>query len=194
MSKPITTTLNEIREHGPCAPGWEILLKHLDKTRADDKPLKLLTILDSNGLDDCLWCARATHGHDRLWRLYAVLCVRQVQHLMTDDRSIAALDVAERFANGDATAAELAAAWATAGAAGAAGADWAAASAASSASAASWAAAWAASSAASSASAAARAAAWATEADAWANDRATAIAVQEAKLRQILIAGEWVDE
>ena len=39
--------------------------------------------------------------------LFAVWCARQVQHLMTDDRSIAAIDVAERHANGDATDEEL---------------------------------------------------------------------------------------
>jgi hypothetical protein len=40
-------------------------------------------------------------------RLFAVRCARRVQHLMTDPRSIKALDVAERHANGQATDAEL---------------------------------------------------------------------------------------
>ena len=44
-------------------------------------------------------------------RLFAVRCARRVQHLMTDPRSIAALDVAERHAKGEATDEELAAAW-----------------------------------------------------------------------------------
>ena len=90
------------------------MLAHLGKTKADDEPLPLLTILDSNGLDDALWCLRAMPEHDKQWRLYAVWCARQVQHLMTDPRSIAALDVAERYANGDATDGELAAASAAA--------------------------------------------------------------------------------
>ena len=46
--------------------------------------------------------------------LFAVWCARQVQHLMTDPRSLAALDVAERHANGEATHGELSAAWAAA--------------------------------------------------------------------------------
>jgi len=104
------TTLNAIRLHRPCETGWRKLLKHLGKTSADDEPLSLLTILDSNGLNDALWCLRAMLEHDRHWRLYAVWCARQVQHLMTDPRSIAALDVAERHANGQATDQELAAA------------------------------------------------------------------------------------
>lgn len=104
---PWTTTLNAIRKHSPCKDGWEKLLKHLGKTKADDEPVTLLTILDSNGLDDALWCLQAVEGKDREIRLFAVWCARQVQHLMKDERSIAALDVAERFANGDATEIEL---------------------------------------------------------------------------------------
>ena len=105
-----TTTLNAIRSYDPCADGWKKLLKHLGKTVADDEPLSLLTILDSNGLEDALWCLRTMPKHDKHWRLYAVWCARQVQHLTTDSRSIAAIDVAERHAHGDATDAELAAA------------------------------------------------------------------------------------
>ena len=117
----ICTTLNKIRAHHPCPDGWAKLLKHLGKTSADDEPLPLLTIMESNGLDDTLWCLRSVPEHDREWRLYAVWCARQVQHLMTDPRSLSALVVAERFANGQATQADLdaagAAAWAAARAA-----------------------------------------------------------------------------
>lgn len=166
------TTLKAIREHGPCEPGWVKLLASLGKTKADDEPLSLLEILKSNGLDDALWCLRAVDGHDKEIRLYAVWCARQVQHLMTDKRSLDALDVAEAFANGKVTKKELAAARAAAGdAAGAAA----------------GAAAWAA------ARAAARAAAWAAGAAAgaaagdaaWAAAGAAAGATQEKELIRI---------
>ena len=101
------TTLNKIRAKSPCKDGWEQLLKHLRKTKSDDEPLSLLTILDSNGLDDALWCMRAIDGRDKEIRLYAVWCARQVQHLIQDTRSLAALDVAERYADGEATVEEL---------------------------------------------------------------------------------------
>ena len=113
----MNTTLNKIRSKSPCADGWAKLLKHLGKPQADDEPLSLITILDSNGLDDALWCLQAVDGHDREIRLYAVWCARQVQHLMTDKRSLDAIDVAERFANGLATENELDIAWDAAGAA-----------------------------------------------------------------------------
>ena len=43
-------------------------------------------------------------------RLFAVWAARKVQHLMIDKRSIAALDVAERYAHGNATVDEMIAA------------------------------------------------------------------------------------
>ena len=106
------TTLNKIRAHSPCESGWKKLLAQLGKTQADDELLPFAVILKSNGLDDALWCCRSAPEYDREWRLFAVWCARQVQHLMTDRRSIDALEVAERFANGEATQSELDAAWA----------------------------------------------------------------------------------
>jgi hypothetical protein len=101
------TSLNKIRLNSPCKEGWTKLLKYLGKVQADDVELDLLTVLESNGLVDALWCLQAVDGYDREKRLLAVAFAREVQHLMTDPRSIAALDVAERFANGEATQEEL---------------------------------------------------------------------------------------
>ena len=47
-------------------------------------------------------------------RLFAIRCARRVRHLMRDPRSVAALDVAERHARGEATNDELREAWAAA--------------------------------------------------------------------------------
>jgi hypothetical protein len=110
----LITTLNKIREHAPCASGWKTLLKSLNKETADNEPLSFRTIFESNGLDDALWCTRAAPEYAKEWRLYAVWCARRVQHLITDERSTNAIDVAERYANGRATEEELTAAHAVA--------------------------------------------------------------------------------
>lgn len=105
------TTLNQIRDCNPCRKGWTRLLTHLGKTKADDKSLAILTVLESNGLDDALWCLQTVKDKDKEIRLYAVWCARQIQHLMTDVRSTNALDVAEKYANGEATDSEVKSAW-----------------------------------------------------------------------------------
>ena len=103
----ITTTIAKIREHGPCENGWKKLLAHLGKTEADDEPLALLTILDSNGLDDAIWSFRALPEHNAKWRHYAVDCVEHVKHLITDPRSLEALRIARLHADGLATDEQL---------------------------------------------------------------------------------------
>lgn len=120
----ITTTLKALRDHKACISGYNKLACHVtgNEYSADrdtyvhhkhDDPINLGTILQSNDLDDALWALRAceqTPEMIRAERLFAVWCARQVQHLMTDGRSITALDVAERHANGCATDDELTAA------------------------------------------------------------------------------------
>ena len=125
----LTTTLNKILAKEPCTEGWNKLVLFLGKdhlvvevdaaselAHADDDSLKFSTILVSNGFDDALWSARSAPEYHKQWRHFAVWSARQVQHLLTDARSLQALDVAECHANGLATDAELtaarAAAWA----------------------------------------------------------------------------------
>jgi hypothetical protein len=181
------TTLNRIRNCGPCQGGWTTLLKGLGKTKPDDEPLALTRILEINGLDDAIWCLNTMEKADREIRLFAVACARQVQHLMTDPRSLAALEVSERFAKGQATESELDVARATAVAA-AADETWAASAAAAwaAARAAAWDANWAASAAATRAvEAAARAATRAVEAASWdAEDEAWAATWDAARADQ----------
>lgn len=182
-ASPIMITLQQIRDNSPCANGWKKVLVAKGPDMSARFPLA--EIIETNGFDDTLWCLRCLPEYNNLWRKYAVWCARQVQHLMTDQCSLDALDVAWRHSEGLATDEELNAAWATARVA-AWDAAWATA----------WVAAW------DAAWAAARDAAWAT---AWAAARvavgvdagaaagAAAGALQEDKLQQILAAGAWVE-
>lgn len=78
---PTTTTLNIIRSASPCKDGWKKLLAHLGKTEADDEPLSIMTIVESNGLDDALWCIDADPELDRLRRHFQAWCAEQVLHV-----------------------------------------------------------------------------------------------------------------
>jgi hypothetical protein len=106
----IYTTLNRIRAHQPCEDGWRKLLAGLGKTEADNEPLPYAHIVEINGIDDALWACRAEPQYAKEWRLFAVWCARQVEHLMQDERSKRACAVAERYALGQATDEELSAA------------------------------------------------------------------------------------
>ena len=105
---PLTTTLQRV--HANCMPvpcRLDDALRKLENSPTHDTPIFYAQILDTLGLDYALICCRAEPQHSRLWRLYAVWCARRVQHLMTDPRSAAALNVAERHANELATDIEL---------------------------------------------------------------------------------------
>lgn len=124
--------------------------------------------IDACPADDRLWVVlRRGWIDDRTLRLFAVWCAREAQKLVDepDPRSIAACDVAERFALGAATSQELNAAWSAAEAVAMDAAD------------AAWDAVWAA------AEAAARDAAWAAWTTARDAARASAEAAAEAAAR-----------
>ena len=107
----LTTTTARIDACNPCYLRWQRAAKLLNITEPSDEPITYAQLLNVLGLDDALWCCRAEPDLAPIWRRYAVWCARQVQHLMTDQRSLDTLDVAERHARGAATDEELAAAW-----------------------------------------------------------------------------------
>ena len=98
----ITTTLNRIRDCSPCTDEWPVLLAALGKVRADDEPISYARFVETNGIQPALWAIRAEPEMAATWRLFAVACVRHFQHLLPDERCLAALDVAERHARGEA--------------------------------------------------------------------------------------------
>ena len=124
MINKIYTTLKAIRAHRPCGigrgsgEGYDKLRKFLGRGYGDNTPVTFRQIYESNGYDDTLLCLRCV---DPVWdgiiRHLAVDCSEDVRHLMTDHRSLDALFVARRYADGLATDYELKAARAAARAA-----------------------------------------------------------------------------
>ena len=116
MTYTATTTLAAIRAKSPCRAGWEKLLAALGKTKADDEPLHLLVILNSNGLDDTFWVLDMTGCDERLSRHISAWCAEQVLPIFEkvfpgDMRPRNAVAVAR---DDDATPEQRAAAWAAA--------------------------------------------------------------------------------
>ena len=96
-------TLNAIRAHGIDESAWRKLLAHLGKTGGDDEKLSMRAVLDSNGLSYALRCLRCVKGRDGAIRLLACDFAQAVAHFNADPRVQAAIDVARRYASGNAT-------------------------------------------------------------------------------------------
>ena len=106
----IYTTLNEIRKHRPCKDGWEMLLKSLGKTKADDEQISFEYILNSNGIDDALWCLRVLpESMDSNIRLLVCDLVEPAMQYVLDGetRPQEAIRIARAYANGEASREEL---------------------------------------------------------------------------------------
>lgn len=77
----ITVTLNQIKDSSLFYDGWKKVLKANGGLNADfDKPFPLVSILDSNGLDDTLWViARVPElsKYEKIWREFSRWCALQ---------------------------------------------------------------------------------------------------------------------
>jgi len=113
-----TYTIADIRELGPCYDPVTGLdeygdVKHPGGFLSEDWTGTAVDVLRVQNcpLEDRLWVV-SQWIDDRTLRLFAVWCARQALKLVDnpDPRSLAACDVAERYANGEATQAELTAA------------------------------------------------------------------------------------
>lgn len=100
-----TITIEDIRALEPCYDPGRYLPEDwtgtvLDILKLPDVPVK-----------DKFWAVLREEFIDtKTLRLFVVWCARRAQHLMTDERSLKALDVAEKCAHGEATKEELRAA------------------------------------------------------------------------------------
>jgi hypothetical protein len=116
----VSTTLKKLRKAGACEDRYKHLKESLGKGYGDETPVDLVTILDTNGLDDVLWIQRSAVDGDyieRRYRLFAVACCQDVLHLMKDQRSLNAVKAAHLYAYDEIDDAARDAAWDAAGAA-----------------------------------------------------------------------------
>ena len=104
-------TYTDVVSFGPCYMPEEIGIT--DKNASITIPEFIKTFRDRvENKEDIIWVVcRKEYMSDRDMRLFAVWCAREALKLVEPDpRSIEACNVAERFANGEATIEELAAA------------------------------------------------------------------------------------
>lgn len=95
-------TIKDLRDLEPCYDPSKYLSEDWSGTIVD------FLKIDEIPFEDRLWAVlRSDFVSDKLMRLFAVFCARQVQHLIKDRRSLAAIYVAESFANGNSNIKEL---------------------------------------------------------------------------------------
>jgi len=132
-------TLNQLKKWVDCTEGYKKVLNHVGLDYDKDKPINLSVILTSNDIDDTFWCVgnmTLTPDQERDFRFLACGYAERVLPIFEkkypeDSRPKDCIEVAKRYAVGEATKEDLdaarAAAWDARAAAWAAGdAAWAA--------------------------------------------------------------------
>jgi len=112
----IHTTLQLCKDNNACAPGYEKLIKYVGLDYPKDEPISLLTVLESNDLEDTLWVLEsATKEDSKIFRMkFGVWCAEQCYKYWeakypNDDRVKKCIDATHNFINDSATQVELAA-------------------------------------------------------------------------------------
>ena len=103
----LSTTLNRLKHANACATRYAHLVTALGGVTFDhDAPINMLTILDHNGVEDCLWALCATEQNcDQVARLMAADFAEAALPIFeaerpTDQRPRAAINTARAFAIG----------------------------------------------------------------------------------------------
>jgi hypothetical protein len=65
-----TTTLQRLRDNNACELGYNLIANHVGVDFTGSIPLE--TILDNNGLSDCIWALRATDGGKEIAQEFAI--------------------------------------------------------------------------------------------------------------------------
>jgi hypothetical protein len=106
----LTTTLNLLHKAEACQPRYKVLVIALGIDYPKDQEISLLTILETNGIDDALWALCATvQDCEKVARLMAadfaeLVLPEWLKYYPNDDRPRLAIQAARDFANGVITA------------------------------------------------------------------------------------------
>ena len=111
MKKPITTTLQKLKDAKACVERYTHLREALGKDFKLTTVLPLTRILETNGRDDVLWALdNAVDGGDKICRVWAADCVLHIflKERPKDTRPADAIKAARQFARGQITTAAAA--------------------------------------------------------------------------------------
>ncbi len=96
--------LEDIKSHKPCISGWQKLIRSLDRRTEGD--VSLSHILDSNGIEDAIWCLRTLPYRDQC--LFRADVAELVVHLCNDEKPRQAIAAIRQWHKGEINDQELA--------------------------------------------------------------------------------------
>jgi hypothetical protein len=71
-----TTTLKRLRDNNACKRGYDAIANHVGIDFDGD--ISLETILDNNGLMDCIWALRATDGGKEIAQEFSIRVAKKI--------------------------------------------------------------------------------------------------------------------
>ena len=101
-------TLDQIKKHEPSYSMWEILTSiHGKDEDALHKPFPLSSILDSNGLEDTLWCFRCLPEYRDNFVEFTLFLIKHAERYTNDKRVPHCKDVIRKYLRGEVNTEEL---------------------------------------------------------------------------------------
>ena len=98
------TTIEEIMKYNPCQSGIDDFVKKYGRNSGD---VSFREILESNGIQDAIWCLRVFPDYDLNVLKFKYLCARRVEHLDTSGTAKKCLNVLEMYLDGEVSKEEL---------------------------------------------------------------------------------------
>ena len=115
MLFPVMVTLSELKSYGLYTLDWRAILAANGGVNADvNKPFPLASLIDITDLNTTLEVLANKPEYANHWRKFAIVVVDSIHHLMPNESLTSILDVAWRYACGECTDIDLAAAKAAA--------------------------------------------------------------------------------
>lgn len=98
MSKQVMVTLDQIKKHEPNYSMWEVLTSIRGKDEnALHKPFPLSSILDSNGLEDTLWCFRWVSKDNDVSTRFLLFCIKDIKKYSNDKQTHYYVNVLNKY-------------------------------------------------------------------------------------------------
>ena len=108
MSKQLSITLRLVQQHKPYSSMWKTLVKAHGGVSADfGKSFPLSTVLDSNSLEDTLWCFKCLPEYEAVFARFTLFLIRHAERYTNDKRVPYCKSIIKEYVKGEVSTDEL---------------------------------------------------------------------------------------